>query len=221
MKEKTKEKIEKFVKKLKEILGEKLKSCIVYGSIAKGTYRESISDINMIAVIDEIDYEEIEKIKNDLSKIAIKNMIRVFFFTDWFLSSSSDVFPVEWKDIKENHIVVFGDDITERITIKEENLRIQLERESKQNYLNFQQGLLFEKDMLFLLSNSIKNLKLILKDIDLLTEEKIETPEYFEKVEMVEKGKEKMSKEELKKIAKQHFNFLSKVIRLIDRGGKI
>jgi len=221
MKEKTKEKIEKFVKKLKEIFGEKLKSCIVYGSIAKGTYRESISDINMIAVIDEIDYEEIEKIKNDLSKIAIKNMIRVFFFTDWFLSSSSDVFPVEWKDIKENHIVVFGDDITERITIKEENLRIQLERESKQNYLNFQQGLLFEKDMLFLLSNSIKNLKLILKDIDLLTEEKIETPEYFEKVEMVEKGKEKMSKEELKKIAKQHFNFLSKVIRLIDRGGKI
>jgi len=221
MKEKTKEKIEKFVKKLREILGEKLKSCIVYGSIAKGTYRESISDINMIAVIDEIDYEEIEKIKNDLSKIAIKNMIRVFFFTDWFLSSSSDVFPVEWKDIKENHIVVFGNDITERITIKEENLRIQLERESKQNYLNFQQGLLFEKDMLFLLSNSIKNLKLILKDIDLLTEEKIETPEYFEKVEMVEKGKGKMSKEELKKIAKQHFNFLSKVIRLIDRGGKI
>jgi len=168
-----------------------------------------MSDINMIAVVNEVDYDEIEKIKNNLSKIAIKNMIRVFFFTDWFLSSSSDVFPVEWKDIKENHIVVFGDDITEKITVKEENLRVQLERESKQNYLSFQQGLLFERDLLFLLSNSIKNLKLILKDIDLLTEEKITPPEYFGKIEMAEKKKERISKEELKKIAKQHFNFLS------------
>lgn len=221
MEEKTKEKIENFVKKLKEILGEKLKSCIVYGSIAKGTYKEGMSDINMIVVVDEVDYDEIEKIKNNLSKIAIKNMIKVFFFTDWFLSSSSDVFPVEWKDIKENHIVVYGEDITEKITVKEENLRIQLERESKQNYLSFQQGLLFEKDLLFLLSNSIKNLKLILKDIDLLTEEKITLPEYFKKIEMAEKRKERISKEELKKIAKQHFNFLSDVIRLIDKGGKI
>ncbi len=220
MEEKIKEKINNFVKKLKETLGEKLKSCIVYGSIAKGTYKEGMSDINMIVVIDEVNYDEIEKIRNNLSKIAIKNMIKVFFFTDWFLSSSSDVFPVEWKDIKENHIVVFGDDITEKITIKEENLRVQLERESKQNYLSFQQGLLFERDLLFLLSNSIKNLKIILKDIDLLTEEKITPPEYFEKIEMAEKGKKRISKEELKKIAKQHFNFLSKVIRAIDKGGK-
>lgn len=220
MEEKVKEKIENFVEKLIDTLGEKLKSCIVYGSVAKGTYKEGISDINMIVLLEEISFEEIEKIKNNLSKIAYKNLIKVFFFTEWFFSSSSDVFPIEWKDIKENHILVYGEDITENITINEENLRIQLEKESKLNYLNFQQGLLFDKDILFVLSNSIKNLKIILKDIDILTEEKIEMPEYFKKIEAAEKGEEKISKNELREVAEKHFDFLSKVIKAIDTGRK-
>ncbi|MCD6408705.1 hypothetical protein J7L87_06630, partial [bacterium] len=173
---------------------------------------------NMIVVLEKIEYEEIEKIRKSLSKLAYKNMIKPFFFSEWFISSSSDVFPVEWKDIKENHIVVYGEDITERIVVKRENLRIYLERECKQNYINFQQALLFEKDTIFALSGSIKNLSLILKDIDTLTEEKIEEPEYFEKIKRIEEGKEKIKKQELNEIIKKHFDFLSKVIKLIDKG---
>lgn len=218
MEQKVEVKINIFVEKIKEIAGENLKSCIVYGSVAKENYKEGISDINIIVILEKIDYEEIERIRKNLSKLAYKHMIKPFFFSEWFLSSSSDVFPVEWKDIKENHIVVYGKDITEEISIKKENLRIYLERECKQNYINFQQALLFEKDIIFALSSSVKNLSLILKDIDMLTEEKINEPGYFEKIKKLEKGKEKIKKKELNEIIKKHFDFLSKVIKLIDKG---
>lgn len=209
-------KIEIFLKKLKEVCGEKLKSVIVYGSVAKENYRKGISDINMLVVLEKIDYEEIEKIRKNVSKIAYKNMIKPFLFSDWFLSSSSDVFPVEWKDIKENHITVYGEDITEKINIDRENLRLMVEKECKQNYLNFQQSLLFEKDILFALSSSIKSLSLVLKDVNTLTGEEIIPPEYFERIKKVEAGKERINRSELDEIVKSHFTFLLKIIQLID-----
>ncbi len=96
---------EKFLNITKKILEENLISCILYGSAAKGTYKEGISDINLIFIVEKMDYSKISQISK-LSKFAYRNRIKPFFFTKDFLLSSCDVFPVEWDDIKQNHITI-------------------------------------------------------------------------------------------------------------------
>ncbi len=212
MEDKIKIKVEKFIQKLKEIFGKRLKSCILYGSAVKGKYREGISDINMIVIVDNLSAEDLEKIKKDLSKYAYKNLIKVFYFSEWFLLSSSDVFPVEWSDIKENHIILYGEDLTEKINVEEENMRIELERKIKQLFLDFQQELIFDKDKVRILKETIKNLKFLIPLIERQVKKRIEIDEFFEK--------EKIKKEEVKEGINKLLKFFTEIIFLIDEGFK-
>ncbi|MGB9678014.1 MAG: nucleotidyltransferase domain-containing protein, partial [Candidatus Ratteibacteria bacterium] len=157
MEEKIRNKVEKFLKIIEDIFGKRLLSCILYGSAVKGNYKEGISDINLIIIIDKFEAKDLDEIKRRVSKFAWKNLIKPYFFSEWFLLSSADVFPVEWMDIKENHIVLYGEDLTEKINVENKNLRIELERKLKQLFLDFQQGIIFEKNKHIVLEETIKS----------------------------------------------------------------
>ena len=45
--------------------------------------------------------------------------------------SSTDVFPVEFLDIKDNRLVLYGRDIFKEIKVGKKNLRLEIEREFK------------------------------------------------------------------------------------------
>ncbi|MGB4521329.1 MAG: hypothetical protein WBI28_05300, partial [Candidatus Omnitrophota bacterium] len=55
------------------------------------------------------------------------------------IKSSLDVFPVEFLDMKENNIVLFGKDIFKGIPIETKNLRFQCEQELKSKLINLKQ----------------------------------------------------------------------------------
>lgn len=187
MEEKVKKKIDVFLKKIKEILGERILSCILYGSAVKGTYKEGLSDINLIIIVDKFKAKDLEDIKRNVSKYAWKNLIKPYFFSEWFFLSSADVFPVEWKDIKENHIVLYGEDLTERINVEDENLRLELEKKLKQLFLDFQQAIIFEKNKFFIIEETIKNLNFLIPLIEKQIGKRISVPEYFKKEKIEEK----------------------------------
>jgi len=178
MEEKIKNKIEGFLKRVKEIFGERLLSCILYGSAIKGNYKEGISDINLIVIVNKFDAKDLDEIKRKLSKYAWKMLIKPYFFSEWFLLSSADAFPVEWKDIKENHIVIYGQDLTEKINIENENLRIELERKLKQLFLDFQHGIIFEKNKYSVVEETIKNLNFLIPLIEKQIGKRINVPQY-------------------------------------------
>jgi predicted nucleotidyltransferase len=213
---KMEEKINFFIEKLKEIFKGRLKSCILYGSYAKGNYVKGVSDINLIVIVDNIEGKDLEEIKNKLSKYAYKNLIKPYFFSEWFLLSSSDVFPVEWLDIKENHRVIYGDDLTEKINVKIENLRIEIERKIKQLYLDFQHLLIFENDKFFVLKETLKSIKFLIPLIERYIKKKILLPEILE---IVEKNK-KLKNEEIEKGIEEILKFFSKIIYMIDEDFK-
>jgi len=206
------EKIIIFVEKLKEIFKDHLKSCILYGSYVKGNYVKDVSDINLIVVVDNLKWKDLEEIKNKLSKYAYKNLIKPYFFSEWFLLSSSDVFPVEWLDIKENHRVIYGDDLTEKINVKSENLRIEIERKIKQLYLDFQHSLIFENDKHFILKETVKNIKFLTPLIEKYIKKRIVLPEMLE---IFEKNR-KLKKEKIEKSIEEILKFFLKIIYMID-----
>jgi len=58
----------KFLQDLKRILGEKLAKVIVYGSYARGDYRDN-SDVDIMILVKMSD-EEIRTVKNDIYDLA-------------------------------------------------------------------------------------------------------------------------------------------------------
>ena len=60
--------ISEFTKKVKEILGDRVKKIILYGSYARGDYKKD-SDID-IMILTDLNFEEIEKYRDEISDIA-------------------------------------------------------------------------------------------------------------------------------------------------------
>ncbi|MFN4227272.1 MAG: hypothetical protein ACK4F0_03930 [Candidatus Ratteibacteria bacterium] len=187
MEEKVKNKIDGFLKRVKDIFQERILSCILYGSVVKGNYKPKTSDINLIIIVDKLEANDIDTIRKKVSKYAAKNLIKPFFFSELFFLSSTDVFPIEWKDIKDNHLIVYGNDLTEKIKIENKDLRIALEREIKQLYLDFQQELIFEKNKILILEETIKKLKFLIPLIENQIGEKINIPEFSRKENIEDK----------------------------------
>jgi hypothetical protein len=59
-----------------------------------------------------------------------------------YIRSSLDVYPIEFLDMKLQHILVYGEDVLEGIAFAPDNLRLQLERELKGKLLHLRQGYL-------------------------------------------------------------------------------
>lgn len=216
MDEKVKIKVEKFLQNLKKIFGERIKSCVLYGSCVKGNYREGLSDINVIVVLDRFERRDIYQVRNKVSRYARKNFIRPFFFSEWFLLSSSDVFPVEWLDIKENHIIFYGDDIINKVNIKKENLRLEIERKLKQLYLDFQISLVFEKENIQLLGEIFKNLRFLIPLIERQFGEGVDIPETLKNFE----ERRRFNKGEIEQISEVLLKLFEGLILKIDRTDK-
>jgi len=60
--------INEFTKKVRELLGDRLKKIILYGSYARGDYNKK-SDVD-IMILTDLTFEEIEKYRDEISDIA-------------------------------------------------------------------------------------------------------------------------------------------------------
>ena len=60
--------INEFTKKVRELLGDRVKKIILYGSYATGDYKSN-SDID-IMILTDLNFDEIEKYRDEISDIA-------------------------------------------------------------------------------------------------------------------------------------------------------
>jgi predicted nucleotidyltransferase len=116
--------------------GSNLLSLFVYGSAATPDYRPGISDINLGIVLLQNDLENVERGAAVLETLSNQGVKAPFFFTRHYLLNSADVFPIEILNMKEEHIVIYGDDPLREVQITLPALRLQAERELKGKVLH-------------------------------------------------------------------------------------
>jgi predicted nucleotidyltransferase len=134
--EKTKRVLQKFVQSLKDVYQEHLISIILYGSAASGEFIDKYSNLNTLVVLKNTDLENLEKVSGLINKFRNINPL---FLTENYISSSQDIFPIEFLDMKENYSVLYGKDYLKDIQIDTKNLRFQCEQELKAKLLNLKQ----------------------------------------------------------------------------------
>ena len=89
-------------------------------------------------------------------------MINPLFLTENYINSSTDIFPIEFLDMQENYLVLYGKDVLKNINVNTSNLRFQCEQELKaklinlkQLYLRINQDKLAMRNLLFKSFNSV------------------------------------------------------------------
>jgi predicted nucleotidyltransferase len=128
---KERERAEKFARRLAETYGDSLRTVVLYGSAARGDYREGTSDLNLLVVLRELDDAALRR-GSALARewVSEKNPPPLLFSeAEW--RASADVFPIEYTDIRDANVLLFGDDPFAGLEIGWEHLRLQCEHELK------------------------------------------------------------------------------------------
>lgn len=159
--------LDKFIEELKNTLGDNLLSVIAFGSQAN--VEDAKSNLNLMIVTDQLTAENLYDISKPVKKwVKAKNPIPVIMNKDeWY--SSFDVYAIEYADIKENHRIIYGDDLVQTICINKYFLRLQCESELKSLLLKYKNNFLMnvksDREMKKLLNNVIKTLLVIFRSI--------------------------------------------------------
>jgi predicted nucleotidyltransferase len=142
---KLKKLLDGFSSGLKALYQEGLISLILYGSAASGEFKPGFSNINLLVVLNDTGLENLSKSVPLLKKSAFRNL-NCLFFTPEYIAGSADVFPIEFLDMKENYLVIYGKDLLAPLAIDLKNLRFQCEQELKAKLLSIKSFYLFNRD---------------------------------------------------------------------------
>lgn len=134
-----------FVASLKDIYSDGLISVVLYGSAASGEFVEKHSNVNVMVVLTDTGLTNLSKAYPIVSSRKLK-MITPVFFTEEYILSSLDVFPIEFLDIKENYSILYGKDVVKDLKIDIKNLRFQCEQELKSKLINVKRHYLATKN---------------------------------------------------------------------------
>src|ERR1700677_4247992 len=99
-----------------ESLGEELEALVLFGSAAEGLMRAS-SDVNLLVVLNRFDPEQIDRASAILQDAAAAVELHPMFLLASELPLAGESFSVKFDDIAHRHIVLYGKDPFEGLTI--------------------------------------------------------------------------------------------------------
>jgi predicted nucleotidyltransferase len=131
--------LQSFCQALGNAYGENLECVLLYGGLARGEYLPRTSDVNMMVILHTITVEDLRKVLKNVRKSIRDFRLAPFFLSHEDLIRSTDVFPMKFLDIQENHHAVWGNDPFKDLEISREHLRLQCEQEVKNLMLRLRQ----------------------------------------------------------------------------------
>jgi len=140
--EKSQSMLVKFAGRIDRAFGDQLYSMMLFGSAAGGGYIEGKSDINTIIILEKVRVSDLEIIMESWQKYVRKGLALPLIFERGHIVTSLDTFPIEFSDMKQRHIVLYGNDPLADAVIEKTNLRYQCEREFKSALVNLRRGFL-------------------------------------------------------------------------------
>ncbi|NQT60319.1 MAG: hypothetical protein HQ557_15165 [Bacteroidetes bacterium] len=119
--------IDVFMPILSGAFGDSLVMTALYGSAAAGGWVQGVSDINILIVVDNADPARLFELGKSARKTLAKYRITPHILSKKELLTSSDIFPVEYLELKNNMLLIQGDDLFIKMEIANKNLRHQVE----------------------------------------------------------------------------------------------
>src|SRR5262245_34599780 len=115
---------------LQQALGPRLEAVVLYGSAARGDYRQGTSDLNVAVVTASLDAGTLQALTKPVLEWVKGRQTPPRLLTRSILAASLDVFPV----------VLHGTSPFAGLVIRTEALRVQCERELREKLMRLREG---------------------------------------------------------------------------------
>jgi len=150
------------IRDLSVIYQDQMISVAVYGSAAGQNFIPGVSDINTLIVVREILADLLKQSLNVVMRARRHRVAAPLILTREHIVSSLDVFPIEFLDMKERHVLIYGEDLLPGLEIRGEHTRLFCEQQIKGTLIRIRQTYLEvglrKKGIEALLKNSLSSL---------------------------------------------------------------
>lgn len=109
--------------------GDNLASVVLYGSAAAGDHNELRSDYNLLIALQRITPEDLRMAQAPMREWQRLGHPLPVYFTVEELSDAADVFPIEFHQMSQARVLLFGRDPFEFVKLSDAHLRHQAEYE--------------------------------------------------------------------------------------------
>jgi len=117
------------VEKLKNSAGNNLVCAAVYGSAASNEFHSEFSDINLLCVVRELSSDHLQALAPAIQWWIATRFPAPLVFSRQEIERAADVFPIEMLDIRQQHHILYGEDIFQNLNVPLDRHRFQLEHE--------------------------------------------------------------------------------------------
>lgn len=133
-------KLTELVKRLREFAATNLECVILFGSAARGDFREGHSDLNVVCILRSLSVEELGRLAGAVKWWCVDQKEPApLFFTHEELREAADVFSIEILDMKQGRRVLYGEDLVAKIEVPMNLHRLQIERDLRTVLLKLRQ----------------------------------------------------------------------------------
>ena len=132
--------LEQFATRMAEALGTRLVCLLLYGSAARGTHVPKRSDVNTLLICDAVDealFAALTPLMRDWRRAGHPAPL-IFTEREW--RESTDAFPIEYEDMRQDHRVLAGRDPWPGISVARDHIRRQVEHELMGKLLHLRQA---------------------------------------------------------------------------------
>ncbi len=137
--ESVRETLRPYLAQAQALFGTALEAVILYGSAAGGEYLPGRSNINLLILLARQDTDLLKQYAALHKRWKKEQIVVPLFLTQAELRSSVELFPLEYLEIQEQHVLLAGRDPFPEIRIDGRNLRLQCEQELRGNLLRLRQ----------------------------------------------------------------------------------
>jgi predicted nucleotidyltransferase len=124
------EALKNLVERLHEAAKDNLESIILYGSAARGDFRDAHSDLNVLCILRSLRAVELARVSPVVKWWTTTQLQPApLFFSAEELRQSADVFAIELLDMQQSHRVLYGSDSIASTTVPMNLHRVQVEHE--------------------------------------------------------------------------------------------
>ena len=210
-----------FVRAIKDIYKDGLVSVVLYGSAARGDFSRRYSNINLAVVLIDARLDNLKRASGVIKEHCFR-LLNVIFLTEEYVNRSADVFPIEFLDMKENNIVLYGRDVLKGLKIDVRNLRFQCEQELKAKLVNMKtlylknNNLHALRGLLFRSVTSVMHIVRSLARSDAAPSLGIKT-EYIDKILEAKKSSARLGRKETEALFSKFVTELEGLIDIVDR----
>ena len=136
------EKIDEFVKRVREAAGANIESIILFGSAVAGDFHPGLSNLNLLCVLRDSSFAALQSLAPVAKWWDGQKQPPPLCMTRTELERSTDVFTIELLDMQQHHRTLLGEDVVQGLQISMHVHRVQVEYELREKLILLRQQVL-------------------------------------------------------------------------------